>query len=71
MINSNLLKSQMVLRGVETSAFATAQGWSMTTAYRKLNGKVAFTVPEINICVELLSLDSDTANQIFFAGILS
>ena len=71
MINLNLLKSQMTLRGITGKALADAQGWSSTTAYRKINGKVAFTAPEIQVCVELLSLDSEIASQIFFAGKMS
>lgn len=71
MINRNLLKSQMTLRGITGKALADAQGWSSTTAYRKINGKVAFTAPEIQVCVELLSLDSEIASQIFFAGKIS
>lgn len=66
MINRNLLKSQMTLRGITGKALADVQGWSSTTAYRKINGKVAFTAPEIQVCVELLSLDSKIASQIFF-----
>ena len=66
MINRNLLKSQMTLRGITGKALADAQGWSSTIAYRKINGKVAFTAPEIQVCVELLSLDSEIASQIFF-----
>lgn len=66
MTNRNLLKSQMTLRGITGKALADAQGWSSTTAYRKINGKVAFTAPEIQVCVELLSLDSEIASQIFF-----
>ena len=71
MINRNLLKSQMTLRGITGKALADAQGWSSTTAYRKINGKVAFKAPEIQVCVELLSLDSEIASQIFFAGKMS
>lgn len=71
MINTNLLKSQMTLRGINGKDLADAQGWSSTTTYRKINGKVAFTAPEIQVCVELLSLDSETANKIFFAGKMS
>jgi hypothetical protein len=65
-VNRNLLKSQMMLRGISGKAFANAQNWSMTTAYRKINGQVAFTVPEIQVCVELLTLDPETASRIFF-----
>ena len=71
MINRNLLKSQMTLRGVNVKALADAQSWSTTTTYRKINGKVAFTAPEIQVCVELLDLDSETASQIFFADKVS
>jgi len=70
-INSNLLKSQMVLRGVSAKDLATVQGWSASTVDRKINGKTAFTAPEIQSCVTLLQLDSETASQIFFAGKVS
>jgi len=70
-INTNLLKSQMVLRGVNTKALADAQKWSSTTANRKINGKTAFTAPEIQVCVELLTLDTETASKIFFADKMS
>ena len=71
MINRNLLKSQMALRGVTAKALADAQSWSSTTTYRKINGKAAFTAPEIQVCVELLTLDSETAGKIFFADKMS
>lgn len=61
----------MVLHCINKKAFANAQNWSLTTAYRKINGKTAFTAPEIQVCIELLSLDSDIANKIFFANKLS
>lgn len=71
MINSNLLKSHMILKGINGKTLAEEQGWSATTAYRKINGKVAFTAPEIQVCVKLLSLDVDVASEIFFASHLS
>ena len=67
-INSKLLKSQMVLRGVNTKALAKAQNWSQPTTNRKINGKAAFKAPEIQVCVELLDLDPQIASEIFFAG---
>jgi len=66
MVNRNLLLSQMALKGISTKNFADAQSWSKTTAYRKINGQTAFTAPEIQKCVELLELDTQTANDIFF-----
>ncbi|MCD7958189.1 MAG: hypothetical protein LUF89_01340 [Ruminococcus sp.] len=65
LINTNLLKAQMTLRSVTVKAFVDAQGWSMATAYRKINGKVAFMAPEIQLSVELLSLSSTVTSQIF------
>jgi len=65
-INRNVLKSQMALQDMNVKDIAKALKWSKTTAYRKVNGKVAFTAPEIQACVELLSLDTNTANLIFF-----
>ena len=70
-INVNLLKSQMVLRGISAKTLMEVQGWSETTTSRKINGKVAFKAPEVQVCVELLKLDSDTANKIFFAAKMS
>lgn len=66
-----LLKAQMTLQGVSCKDLADAEGWSLTTVYRKVNGKTAWTVPEVQVCVELLSLDSEVASKIFFAGKMS
>ncbi len=71
MINTRLLQSQMTLKGVSSKVLADAQGWSLSTTYRKINGKVSFTVQEVQVCVDLLELDADTATAIFFAGHLS
>ena len=71
MINTRLLQAHMVLKGITTKAFADAQGWNICKAYRKINGETAFTVPEVQICKEILGLDPPTANAIFFAGDLS
>jgi predicted DNA-binding transcriptional regulator AlpA len=70
-INRNLLKAQMALRAVSNKELADAQGWSLTTVYRKINGKAAFTAPEMQICVNLLGLNSETASEIFFAAKVS
>lgn len=67
----NLLKAQMTLQSISCKDLADAEGWSLTTAYRKVNGKTAWTVPEVQVCVELLSLDSEVASNIFFAGKMS
>ena len=64
MINTRLLQAHMVLQGVTVKSLADAQGWSVRNAYR-------FTVPEVQICKELLALDPPTTNAIFFAADLS
>ncbi len=67
MLNSSLLKAHMLMAGVSTKAFADAQGWSMSTLYRKINGKILFNSKEMQIAVDLLGLNMETATQIFFA----
>lgn len=71
MVNTRLLQAHMVLKGVTTKGFADAQGWNIRKAYRKINGESAFTVPEVQICKDLLELDPPTVNEIFFADDLS
>ncbi len=71
MIETQMLRAYMTLKGVTVKDLADAQSWSMSTAYRKITGKTNFTVPEVQICKELLYLDSFTTNAIFFASDLS
>lgn len=66
MIDTRLLLSQMTLKGVSTKDLADAQGWSMSTAYRKINGKVAWSIPELQTVKDLLDLDTATRDAIFF-----
>lgn len=68
MVETRMLRAHMTLKGVTTKDLADAQGWSISTAYRKITGKVAFTVPEVQLCKELLDLDAPTMNAIFFAA---
>lgn len=71
MIDTRLLLSQMTLKGISTKDLADAQGWSMSTAYRKINGKVAWSIPELQTVKDLLDLDTATRDAIFFAADLS
>lgn len=71
MIETRILQSRMTLKGINTKDLADAQGWSMSTAYRKINGKVAWSVPELKTVREFLGLDDDLMNAIFFASELS
>lgn len=70
MVETRMLRAHMTLKGVTTKDLADAQGWSMSTAYRKITGKVAFTVPEVQLCKELLDLDAPTMNAIFFLRLI-
>lgn len=72
MVNTRMLRAHMTLKGISTKGLADALGWKSTsTAYRKINGEVAFTVPEVQLCKDLLELDAATTNEIFFAADLS
>lgn len=67
MLNTRLLQAHMILKDITTKDFADAQGWNIRKAYRKINGESAFTVPEVQVCKDLLDLDPPTMNEIFFA----
>lgn len=71
MLNCPLLKAHMLLAHVSTKDLADAQGWSMSTTYRKINGRVLFNSKEIQIAVDLLGLSMEIATEIFFAPDLS
>ena len=71
MVKTQVLRAYMTLKGVTTKDLADAQGWGMSTAYRKLTGKSAFTVPEMQLCQKFLDLDASTMSAIFFAPDLS
>lgn len=69
MLDTRLLRSQMTLKGISTKDLADAQGWSMSTAYRKINGEVAWLIPELQIVKNLLGLDLATRDAIFLRPI--
>ena len=71
MINTNLLKARLALLNISLQDLAKAEGWSLPTAYRKVNGESAFTAPEISVCYSYLKLDRPLAEAIFFPSDLS
>jgi len=71
LINSKLLKAQMLLQDITVKAIARNLKWSEATAYRKINGEVACTAPEIQKLVDLLNLNIEAANRIFFNKFVS
>jgi hypothetical protein len=68
LINERLLRSQMALQGISAKVLAQQLKTSTSTIYRRIKGKTAFTVPEIQTCVKTLSLDTDMACKIFFCS---
>ena len=44
---------------------------SPSAMYRRLHGKISFTLKEINLCTERLNLTTDQRDAIFFADEVS
>lgn len=65
-MNSNLLKSQMVLKDKNACALAKGLNISKSAFYRKLNRSSEFTRKEISMLMDLLDLDKEKAFEIFF-----
>lgn len=68
MVNVNKLKGKIVEKGLSVSELATLIGVDKTTFYRKLNsdGK-NFTIKEVDLIAEKLTLNKDDVNAIFFS----
>lgn len=66
MFDPKALKAFMILRDISVKELAAKESWSPTTAYRKTSGTVPFTVPEIEICKEVLDLSPAQVMAIFF-----
>lgn len=66
MFNSNKLKAKMVECGKSVDVVSSTLHISKTTFYRKIS-KNTFTIKEIEIFVDTLSLSRDEAVDIFFA----
>ena len=66
-MNSNLLKSKMVLKGSENfvQAIADLLGISRTTASRKLSGEVPFTDNEMKLIKATYDLTNEEVVKIF------
>lgn len=71
MMNVNLLKSKIVLKGKKIPSIANDLGISRTSLYRKLNGKSEFTRSEIARLIGILDLKKENAIEIFFDDLVS
>lgn len=66
-MNSNILKSKMVLKGAENyvQAISDLLGVSRTTASKKINGEAAFSDNEMKLIKAEYDLTSEEVVQIF------
>ena len=71
MTDTKKLKAAMILADVTAKVLGEAEGWSAPTTYRKINNLCDWTAPEIIICKELLELNSEQAEDIFFNKVIN
>lgn len=71
MLDVKALRHAMIDAECSTRELASVCNISPSTLYRRLNGKVSFTLGEIMACTERLHLSSEKRNEIFFAGKVS
>lgn len=65
-MNTNLLKSQIVLTGKTIKDISEVLNISKSAMYRKMHGKSEFTRLEISKLIDYLSISHDKAMEIFF-----
>ena len=65
-MNTNLLKSQIILKGHTLSQVACYLDLSESSLYRKMYGENEFTRKEMLKLKQLLELSNDTVMDIFF-----
>lgn len=65
-MNTNLLKSQIILKGHTLSQVACYLDLSKSSLYRKMYGENEFTRKEMLKLKQLLELSNDTVMDIFF-----
>lgn len=65
------LKAARVSKGLNQFETARAVGMAIATYCNKENGKKAFTAKEIEVLAELLNLNANDVDEIFFDGNLS
>lgn len=67
MMNVNLLKAQIALKGKKVSDITKLLKISKSAIYRKLSGKSDFTRKEILLLINFLDINTDKAMEIFFS----
>jgi predicted transcriptional regulator len=64
---AELLKAQMVAKGINAEELADKIGINTITLYRKMNGKTEFTRSEMQIIKAIFNLNKGEMDAIFFA----
>lgn len=69
MVNVNKLKGKIVENGMNIAELADKINMNRSTLYRKINGNGCnFLVKEVSSMAEILCLNSQDINEIFFAS---
>lgn len=66
MTDGSLLASEIKRNGLSRTDIACKLGISRQSLWKKMNNLVDFKVPEMETLIEVLNLDAETSNQIFF-----
>lgn len=66
MLNKNKFRAKIIENGFSIKQIAEMLHVSEVTLYRKINGKSDFTRKEIQKLKEILKLDVETVEEIFF-----
>jgi predicted DNA-binding transcriptional regulator AlpA len=66
MLDPKALRLKMFSRACSVKELASVLEISKTALYRRINGKVYFTVPEVAACTKHLGLTLAERDQIFF-----
>ena len=68
MFDKQALRIKMLSCSCSAKELSQILGISTSALYRRLNGSVYFTVPEVLRCADRLSLTSEERDQIFFTA---
>lgn len=64
MFNANLLKAELLIKGISTDELAKILGINKSTLSKRINGKSEWTLSELKKVGEILGVEK--LNQIFF-----
>ncbi len=71
-MNINKLRGKIVENGLNVDTLASSIGMNKSTFYRKMNNQgETFTIKEVNLIREKLSLSKEEAMSIFFTSFVA